>query len=84
MNGVPQEHTGTHVQGEFGKCPSYCRASINSTENLASLEFNSFWGEGFYRLVDENLGHCHTYNPGHRSSTSPDEKFIMLLGEIRG
>ena len=72
----------SHIQGEFGKCSPHCKANNNSAENLASLEFHSLWEEGFYRLVDEDLGHCHTYNPGHRSSTLPDENLIMLLGEL--
>ena len=72
----------THIQGEYGKCSPQCKPNNNSTENLASLEFQYLWDQGFYRLFDDDIGHCHTYNPGHRSSTSPDEKLIMLLGEL--
>ena len=71
----------SHITGEFGSCPPNCKTNYNSTKNLASSEFPLLWDEGFYRLFDDDIGHCHTYNPGQRSSTSPDMRFIALMGK---
>ena len=54
---------------------------IAKTENMASIDFQSLWDEGYYRLLDDDVCHCHTYNPAHRTPTSQDKKVILLLGE---
>ena len=71
----------SHITGEYGTCSPHCKDSKNSTKNLVNIEFQSLWEEGYYRLFNDGVGQCHTYNPVHRSSTLPDEKLIMLLGK---
>ena len=70
----------SHITGQFGKCSPHCADHVNATENLASSKFESFWEEGFYRLFNDNIGHCHTYNPRHRSSAASDHNFVAVLG----
>jgi len=72
----------SHITGEFGTCSATCDANLNSTADLASTKFDPLWDEGFYRLFKDDIGHCHTYNPSHKSSTSPDQRFVALLGGV--
>ena len=70
----------SHIKGHFGKCSQHCKDQINATENLASSDFAFLWEEGFYRLLNDDIGHCHSYNPGGKSAASSDDKFVALLG----
>ena len=73
----------SHITGHFGKCSSHCVENVNHTENLASREFESLWAEGFYRIFNDVIGHCHTYNPENRSSAEIDQKFVAFLGLMK-
>ena len=72
----------SHIFGEYGSCSTQCADQPRKTENLANVDFQYLWEEGFYRLLQSDLGHCHTYNPRHRSSIDPEEKFIAYLGKL--
>ena len=74
----------THITGQYGRCSPHCKQHAHSTENLASADFQDLWEEQFYLLISDYIGHCHTYNSRHRSSAADEEKFIALLGEIKG
>ena len=66
----------SHVTGKWGYCSPHCKKQVISTENIASDEFKVFWEEKFYILFVDDIGHCHTYNPGHSSSTGYDESLL--------
>ena len=73
----------SHIVGEYGTCSTRCADQPYSAESLANMDFQYLWEEGFYGLLVSNLGHCHTYNPRHRSSSDHEEKFIAFLGKLR-
>jgi hypothetical protein len=72
----------SHIKGHFGKCSQHCEDQINATENLVSSDFASLWEEGFYRMLNDNIGHCHTYNPDGKSAASSDDKFVAVFGML--
>jgi hypothetical protein len=70
------------ITGKWGGCSPKCNYQVNSTENLASDDFQYLWDKRFYRLFSDDIGHCHTYIPGHRSSTGHEQKFMAFLGKF--
>ena len=79
---------GSWIFKEWGHCSETC-SEMNMTQieqsrvdgNLQNPSYNNHWEENFYHFFGTDMtGHCHTYNPLHRSRAGHDGQLYALLG----